>query len=66
MARIVQKFGGTSVGSIERIQQAAALVAKTVRQGNQVVVVVSAMSGETDRLISLAFPTHQMLENTPL
>ena len=54
MARIVQKFGGTSVGSVERIQQAAELVVKAVKQGHQVVVVVSAMSGETDRLIQLA------------
>lgn len=54
MSRMVQKFGGTSVGSIKRIQRAAELVAKTVQQGHQVVVVVSAMSGETDRLIALA------------
>ena len=54
MALIVQKYGGTSVGTIERIQAVADKVAKTHRAGNQVVVVVSAMSGETDRLLGLA------------
>lgn len=54
MALIVQKYGGTSVGSIERIQAVAEKVASTFRSGNQVVVVVSAMSGETDRLLGLA------------
>lgn len=54
MALIVQKYGGTSVGSIERIMNVANRVAKTVKDGNQVVVVVSAMSGETDKLIGLA------------
>ena len=54
MALIVQKYGGTSVGNIERIQNVANRVAKTVQSGNQVVVVVSAMSGETDKLIGLA------------
>jgi aspartate kinase len=54
MALIVQKFGGTSVGSIERIGTIAARVAATHKQGQQLVVVVSAMSGETDRLIALA------------
>jgi aspartate kinase len=51
---IVQKYGGTSVGSLERIQNVARRVAATVKAGNQVAVVVSAMSGETDRLIKLA------------
>ncbi|MDD5435249.1 MAG: aspartate kinase, partial [Nitrospira sp.] len=51
---IVQKYGGTSVGSIERIKNVAAKVAKTRSEGHDVVVVVSAMSGETDRLVSLA------------
>ncbi len=51
---IVQKYGGTSVGSIERIKAVAERVVSTIRQGNQVVVVVSAMSGETDKLIGLA------------
>jgi aspartate kinase len=54
MARIVQKFGGSSMASVERIQHVARKVAATARAGHQVVVVVSAMSGETDRLIKLA------------
>jgi aspartate kinase len=54
MSLIVQKFGGTSVGSIERIRNVAGRVLASRQQGHQVVVVVSAMSGETDRLISLA------------
>lgn len=54
MARYVQKFGGTSVGSIERIQHVAQLIEKTYREGHQVVVVLSAMSGETDRLTKMA------------
>jgi aspartate kinase len=51
---IVQKFGGTSVGDIDRIRGVAALVGATHALGHEVVVVVSAMSGETDRLIDLA------------
>jgi aspartate kinase len=54
MALVVQKFGGTSVGTIERIQAVAGIVMKTRAKGDQVVVVVSAMSGETDRLLGLA------------
>jgi aspartate kinase len=54
MALIVQKFGGTSVGSPDRIKNVAARVAKYRAQGDQVVVVVSAMSGVTDHLIKLA------------
>lgn len=54
MALIVQKYGGTSVGSVERIKHVAERVAKFKMLGHQVVVVVSAMSGETNRLISLA------------
>ena len=54
MALIVQKYGGTSVGSPERIKHVAQRVAKYKAQGHQVVVVVSAMSGETNRLIGLA------------
>lgn len=54
MSLIVQKFGGTSVGSVERIQQVAAKVAKFHAEGHQIVVVVSAMSGETNKLIALA------------
>ncbi|MCU7960762.1 MAG: aspartate kinase [gamma proteobacterium symbiont of Bathyaustriella thionipta] len=54
MAIIVQKYGGTSVGSVERIQNVARRVAAEQRKGNQVVVVVSAMSSETNRLLALA------------
>jgi len=54
MSLIVQKFGGTSVGSIERIEQVADKVAQFCSDGHAIVVVVSAMSGETNRLISLA------------
>jgi aspartate kinase len=54
MALIVQKYGGTSVGSVDRIRNVAQRVAKYKAQGHQVVVVVSAMSGETNRLIALA------------
>ncbi|GHU29689.1 hypothetical protein FACS189497_08120 [Betaproteobacteria bacterium] len=53
MALIVQKYGGTSMGSPERIKNVAKRVAKFRAQGHQVVVVVSAMSGETNRLIAL-------------
>jgi len=54
MALIVQKFGGTSVGSVERIRHVADRVIEEKEKGNDVVVVVSAMAGETDRLIELA------------
>ncbi len=54
MALIVQKYGGTSVGSPERIKHVAKRVARWHARGDQVVVVVSAMSGETNRLIALA------------
>jgi aspartate kinase len=54
MSLIVQKFGGTSVGTIERIEGVADKVAKFHAEGHQIVVVVSAMSGETNRLIGLA------------
>lgn len=54
MALIVQKYGGTSVGSVERIKNVARRIAKWQNAGHQVVVVVSAMSGETNRLIALA------------
>src|SRR3954464_6053928 len=54
MALIVQKYGGTSVGSVERIKNVAKRVAKWRSAGHQLVVVVSAMSGETNRLIGLA------------
>ena len=52
MARIVMKFGGTSVGSIERIQAVAEKVEAEVNKGNQVAVVVSAMSGTTNQLVA--------------
>src|SRR5919204_5804482 len=51
---VVQKYGGTSVGSIERMRAVAERVRRTRQQGYQVVVVVSAMAGETDRLLGLA------------
>ena len=54
MALLVCKFGGTSVGTPERIQNVAARIAREVEAGHRVVVVVSAMSGETDRLIGLS------------
>ncbi len=58
MALIVQKYGGTSVGSPERIQAVAGRVARYHREGHRLVVVVSAMAGETDRLIKLAKSVH--------
>ena len=54
MALIVQKFGGTSVANTERIKNVANRVAQYRHKGDQVVVVVSAMSGVTDNLIKLA------------
>ena len=54
MALIVQKYGGTSVGSPERIKNVANRIAKFKAAGHDVVVVVSAMSGETNRLVALA------------
>ena len=59
MALIVQKYGGTSVGSAERIKNVAKRVAQTRTEGHDVVIVVSAMSGETNRLVALA---HEMQE----
>ncbi len=58
MALIVQKYGGTSVGSPERINNVAEKVARARAAGNDMVVVLSAMSGETDRLIKLAKAMH--------
>jgi len=58
MALIVQKYGGTSVGNPERIKNVAQRVLATQQAGNQVVVVVSAMSGVTDSLIKLAKEVH--------
>jgi aspartate kinase len=54
MSLVVQKFGGTSVGTTERIEQVADKVARFRTEGHDVVVVVSAMSGETNRLLGLA------------
>jgi aspartate kinase len=62
MALIVQKFGGTSVGDVERIRNVARRVVETARAGNQVVVCVSAMSGETNALVELA---HQLGGDDP-
>jgi len=53
MARLVMKFGGTSVGSVERIKNVALRVKREVDAGNEVAVVVSAMSGDTNRLVDL-------------
>ncbi len=69
MGLVVQKYGGTSVGSVERIRNVARRVVKTMREGNQVIVVVSAMAGETDRLINLANeinPEHNRREHDML
>ncbi|MBW2451956.1 MAG: aspartate kinase, partial [Deltaproteobacteria bacterium] len=54
MALVVQKYGGTSVGSIEKIRNVARRVARTYDEGNDVIVVVSAMAGETNKLVALA------------
>ncbi|MBT6312055.1 MAG: aspartate kinase [Alphaproteobacteria bacterium] len=65
MARIVQKFGGTSVADLDRIRNAAGRVKRAVDAGDQVAVVVSAMSGETNRLVDLvraASPLHDARE----
>jgi len=65
VALLVMKFGGTSVADLERIRHAAAHVAREVRAGHQVAVVVSAMAGQTDHLVSLAreaAPRHDMRE----
>ena len=61
MALLVQKYGGTSVGSVERIEAVADRVLKHKQQGDDIVVVVSAMSGETNRLIELA----KSIQGTP-
>ena len=60
MALIVQKFGGTSVGSVERIAHVATRVKSVRDRGDDVVVVVSAMGGETDRLLGLARSTQEV------
>jgi len=55
MSLIVQKYGGTSVGSLDRIRSVAERVADTYREGHQVIVVVSAMAGQTDKLLSMGW-----------
>ncbi|MBN2808235.1 MAG: aspartate kinase [Deltaproteobacteria bacterium] len=69
MGLVIQKYGGTSVGSIERIMNVARRAVATRKEDNQVVVVLSAMSGETDRLINLANeidPEHNRREHDVL
>jgi len=66
MSLIVQKYGGTSVGDIDRIRNVARRVAKTYEQGNEVVVILSAMAGVTDNLIELAVQITQKPEKREL
>ena len=72
MPRIVMKFGGTSMAGIERIRSVAARVKREAEAGNEVLVVVSAMAGETDRLVqlckeasALARPARNMTWSSP-
>jgi aspartate kinase len=60
MSLLVQKYGGTSVGTVERIKQVAEKIHAARRAGNEVVVVVSAMAGETNRLVDLAHEISEM------
>jgi len=60
MALLVQKYGGTSVGTVERIRHVAEKIRAARRAGNEVVVVVSAMAGETNRLVALAHEISEM------
>jgi aspartate kinase len=60
MSLIVQKYGGTSVGSVERIREVAKRIGAAKQAGNQLVVVVSAMAGETNKLLSLAHELSEM------
>ena len=62
MALIVQKYGGSSVGTIDRIRNVANRLIATQQEGNQVVAVISAMSGVTDKLINLA---HEVMDTPP-
>ncbi len=62
MALIVQKYGGSSVGTVDRIRNVARRLIETQKAGNRVVAVVSAMSGVTDKLIALA---HEVMDNPP-
>lgn len=59
MALIVQKYGGSSVGSVERMKQVGTKIMRTIREGHQVVVVLSAIQGETDRIIQLLSDMHR-------
>ena len=63
MSLIVQKYGGTSVGSVERIEAVADKIAAFCKKGHEVVVAVSAMSGETNRLINLAQEVNSPISN---
>ena len=56
---VVQKYGGTSVGSIDRIKHVAQRIARIRKTGIQLVVVVSAMAGETDKLVKMASQIYQ-------
>ncbi|MEL7688511.1 aspartate kinase [Citromicrobium bathyomarinum] len=62
MARIVMKFGGTSMAGTERIRRVAQIVRKQAAGGNEVAVVVSAMAGETDRLVNFAREAHALYD----
>ena len=66
MARIVMKFGGTSMAGIERIRHVAGLVKREAERGNQIAVVVSAMAGETDRLVQLCREAAARIEGTTI
>lgn len=66
MGLIVQKYGGTSVGDLDRIRNVAKRVAKTYDEGNDVVVVLSAMSGVTDGLIAMAKKINEMPDKREL
>jgi len=66
MALIVQKFGGTSVANIERIEKVAEIIAKTVKEGHQVIVIVSAMAGTTNSLISKCHQVSNLSSNEEL
>ena len=59
MALVVQKYGGTSVGTTDRIKNVAKRIIRTYDAGNDLIVVVSAMSGETNKLVALANQTRQ-------
>jgi len=60
MSLLVQKYGGTSVGTVERIRHVAEKIRAARRAGNEVVAVVSAMAGETNRLVALAHEISEM------